>query len=173
MEGSQREEAMPMKGRAVIFAAGAIVAALVAGSVLAAGERQGRYTMTPTEKGVVRLDTETGVMSLCANSNGSWACEVMPDGQESFRKERDRLEAENRQLKDEIKRMQDVFGLSDEKKTEGTLPDAGTAGEPPVTFSMPSEQDVDKLFDYIEGMAKKIRDRLQRLEGDADKGTSL
>ncbi len=34
---------------------------------------------------------------------------------------------------------------------------------------MPNERDVDKLFDYVEGMVKKFKERIDRLEREAHK----
>lgn len=34
---------------------------------------------------------------------------------------------------------------------------------------MPTEKDVDKLFDYVEGMVKKFKERIDRLEREAKK----
>ena len=40
---------------------------------------------------------------------------------------------------------------------------------PPGNLDMPTEKDVDKLFDYVEGMVKKFKERIDRLEKEAKK----
>ncbi len=40
---------------------------------------------------------------------------------------------------------------------------------PPGDLAVPTERDVDKLFDYVEGMVKKFKERIQRLEKEAQK----
>ena len=39
----------------------------------------GRYALSPTGDGVLRLDTRTGAISTCNNSGAGWACYAVPD----------------------------------------------------------------------------------------------
>ena len=48
-------------------------------------EPQGRYTMSPVDNGFVRLDTETGAMSLCGRRDAKWVCEPMDDEAQALR----------------------------------------------------------------------------------------
>jgi hypothetical protein len=127
--------------------------ALVAASGPKAQESGGRYSMTPTPNGVVRLDTQTGAMSLCTGSAGQWSCQDMNDSQRTLVAEIDKLRAENKSLRDQVDQMDQNLGLND----NGLNP-------PKPKFTLPTEQDVDKAFDYLEAMAKKIHERLDRLQ---------
>lgn len=131
----------------------------------------GRFTMTPTDGGFVRLDTQSGAMSLCAGKDGEWSCRAMPDDQKALQDRIARLEDENRALKEENRRLEDVLGLNaDKPKADGGPLDAPKDGGPPVPppqkLPLPSEKDVDKAFDYVEGLLKKFRERLKKLEQD-------
>ncbi len=146
-----------------------VVASLLCGGLLylpvgvaAEPERPGRYTMMPAEGGFIRLDTATGLTSLCTRKDGAWVCEPMADSQTSMRDELARLEAENKRLKDELRQMEETFGLSTPSPDGGT-PNAD-AGPPAPKSRVPTEQDVDRLFDYIEGMVRKFRERIERME---------
>jgi hypothetical protein len=160
---------------------GAALAMMAAWSGQAATEsKSGRYTMQPVEGGMVRLDTETGVMSLCKQTVGAWSCDAMPDSQQSLRDQLAKLEAENQALKDENHRLEDTFGLGEPKKDGG--PDKGAEGSPlnqdtgpPAPKSnIPNEKDVDQMFDYVEGMLRKFRERIDRLEKEkTDEGRPL
>jgi len=35
---------------------------------------------------------------------------------------------------------------------------------PTTKFELPSEKDVDRAFDYLEGMLSKLRERMEKLE---------
>lgn len=142
-------------------------------SLVLAQERPGRFTMSPVDGGFVRLDTESGAMALCnaqprdtTNASGQWACQPMGDASADVRK----LEAENKDLRAEIKRMEDLLGLNgdkpkgDEKHAE-QRPGAGSG-----PFNLPSEQEVDKALGYMERMMKKFHDTMKRLEGATAKG---
>lgn len=139
---------------------------VLAGPSVAAAEA-GRYSMSPTDGGFVRLDTKTGTMSLCTKAGGDWSCADMPESADANRKRLEELETENKTLKDEIKRYEETFGLADgaPKSPDGA----------PKSFTMPDEKDVDKAFDYLEGMIKKFRERMKKLEEQqgGDEGTPL
>lgn len=152
--------------RYVHLAASLLVVALATDAATAADERSGRYTMSPTEGGFVRLDTETGSMSLCARKENKWACEPMPDGQQALEREIKELKAENDRLKDEIRQMEEML-LAEGKSPGG--PPVGSKGQ----LELPSEQDVDKAFDYLERMMRKFRDRLKKLDEPEKHGAPL
>lgn len=160
-----------MRRAAIASVIPAILAGLALATVPAAAAetpQAGRYTMTPAEGGFVRLDTETGAMALCARKDSQWSCEAMPDDQQSQRRDIERLEAENKALKDEIRRMEEVMGLGDPKPGE-----SGPQGaeRPKGGLGLPSEQDVDKAFDYVQRMLKKFQEKMRELEsGPGGKG---
>ncbi len=83
------------------LAVGGLAALLAVFSVPGSGfgaDAPGRYAMSPTEGGFVRLDTQTGAMALCNRI--------------------DALEKENQKLKDDIKRLEETFA-----ETPGAGPD--------------------------------------------------
>lgn len=145
----------------------ALAAAVVLPFGAAFAEDAPRYTMTPSPDGFVRLDTITGAVSLCAKKDGEWACRALPDDQRSLQERIARLEQENRELKDENRRLEDVMGLNG-KQAPGapTTPDGSSGGKIPL----PTEKDVDKAFDYVEGMLRKFRERLKQLDDPAPPG---
>lgn len=136
--------------------------------LLAADEKPGRYTMAPADGGFARLDTETGAMSLCTRKSGQWACEEMPDSTKDLRKENERLSAENKEMKADIRRMEEMLGLGEDKK-DGEK----RAERPGGKLQLPSEEDVDKALGYIERMFKKFRDKMRQFESENGKGTPL
>jgi hypothetical protein len=126
---------------------------------LAAGEAGGRYTMSPTKDGIVRLDTQTGAMALCRRKDDKWACEDMDDSQRALMSEIDKLQAENKSLKDQVDHLEETLGLG-----ENQTGDHAQAPSPGAKLVLPSEADVDKAFDYFERMMKKLHERMEKLE---------
>ena len=53
----------------------------------------GRYALSPVTDGVLRLDTRTGVASICTDKGTGWACYAMPDERAAFDEEIGRLPA--------------------------------------------------------------------------------
>ncbi|MGD9784603.1 MAG: hypothetical protein AB7E80_14070 [Hyphomicrobiaceae bacterium] len=162
--GAGRKLAGPSKraaSLALVAPIMAVVLALPANAQSVPADAQGRYQMKPTDDGFVRLDTQTGAVSLCARQNGDWACRGMADDQKALQDRIAKLEEDNRALKDENRRLEDVMGLNPDK-APGTVPEG--PGGPSNRFALPTEKDVDKAFDYFEGLLKRFRERLKKLE---------
>jgi hypothetical protein len=140
---------------------------VVLAAVCAQAETSGRFSMSPVDGGFVRLDKETGSMAFCNKRPSGWSCLPMDDQQKSLRDEVDRLRAENSELKDEVRRLEETFvtGKRDEKEP-GDGPKLGgpPGGLPPgglQEFTLPDEEDVDRAVDYLERMIRKFRDRFE------------
>lgn len=132
----------------------------------------GRYTMSPAEGGVIRLDRETGSMSFCSGKEGEWSCKPMPETESELKKKVEDLEAEKKALEAERRLREGLFGsLSPRSGQSGEQPnpDVKPAPAPPADLPIPNEKDVDKVFDYVEGMVKKLKERIDRLEKEAKK----
>lgn len=127
----------------------------------------GRYTMKETDDGFIRLDTQTGAMSLCKKQNDDFACQLIPESQDRIQSKLEDLARENKQLRAEIERLEKHFGIGPDSDP-GSAPGQERNGPGPQAgqgrLQIPSEKDVDQLFDYVEGMLKKFRERIERLE---------
>lgn len=146
-----------MRAVTTFLAAAAAVAMASVASADTAVEAKGRYTMTPVDGGLMRLDTETGAVALCTRKSDAWACEPVKDGT-GVSDDRAKLEAENKSLKERIKKLEDLAA---------SLPplDPNTPNEAPGGITkLPTEEEVDKALDYVERMFKKFRDRIQKFE---------
>lgn len=131
----------------------------------------GRYQMSPTENGFMRLDTQTGVVSICKNTGGKVICEVAEDGAGQYTKDIDALKKENQRLRAEIDRLEQHFGLG--PNTNAKPNDLKPPVPPGTAFKVPQKEDVDQMFNYIEGMLNKFRERLRRLEKEPKPETPL
>ena len=156
-----------MRVRTVL--AGALVAGLASAAIAAAPsgeEKPGRFTMQPADGGFLRLDTVTGDVSLCARAGAgaSFECKPVKDDRD-LQSEIARLAEENKELKAEIKRLEEMLGLD------------GGPPSPKPRLELPSEEDVDKALSYLERMFKKFRDKLKEFDspssGPNGKGTPL
>jgi hypothetical protein len=130
----------------------AFALALLVGAAPGSEQAGDRYTLTPTEGGAfLRLDRQTGTTSACRRKDGRLTCETAADDRRALETEIDRLTTENEELKSAVKRLEDLLGL----------PDAETRSSKRGTFNfkLPSEQDVDRAMDYVEGMVRKFKER--------------
>ena len=139
----------------ILFSAIALAVLIGAGPDL--DQAGGRYRMTPAEGGAfLRLDTQTGAMSVCQRKDGRWACEAVPD-------ERRGLQAEIERLQSEVKRLEELLALPD----PGT-PDGKRAQRSGPKLSLPSEEDIDRAMDYAQRMMRKFKDRMREFK-DSDR----
>ncbi len=150
--------------RRTIAAAGMPALALILATASASAqpaERPARFSMAPADGGgFVRLDTDTGAMAICQRAGNEWACRDMQDNGRQVLQERDRLMAENKQLKSEIKRLEDLVVANTNRG-----PDSKNDRHA-ERFNLPSEEEVDKALSYVERMFKKFRDKMKELEGN-------
>lgn len=145
----------------IALAAGLLV--LSSGLVLA--QSSDRYSMSPVDGGFVRLDKETGAMSMCSRKDEGWSCTPMSDETE-LSDEVARLRDENKALQDEVRRLEDTFIGGTPK---GESRDSAGAGGPPgglppgglPKLELPTEDQVDQAVDYLERMIRKFRERFE------------
>jgi hypothetical protein len=106
----------PSRGfAAALLAAGCMLGPVAAEEAAQDGDK-GRYTMSATPDGIIRLDTSTGAISTCSNAAGSgWSCYAVPDERAAMDAEIGRLQGENEKLKTQLaSRDQAVTGKIDE-----------------------------------------------------------
>lgn len=155
----------------------AFTSCIISSAVLAATDppSDGRFTMSPSGDGFVRLDRQTGAMDFCSRQGSDWKCAPMAESQGSLRDELASKDKEIEALKDEKKRLEDMLGSGD-TAPDAARPEGSPAIPPPPgpTLKVPDEKDVDRMFDYVEGMIKKFKERIERLEKEEkDKGEQL
>ncbi|GLR87133.1 hypothetical protein GCM10007857_38440 [Bradyrhizobium iriomotense] len=149
--------------------------AVTAGGGLVAAQsapesENGRYTMTPTPDGVLRLDTRTGVVSTCSNNGAGWACYAVPDERSALDAEIGRLQAELEKLKAQSAAAPTVSG-----KIEDALPksDSLKKAEPKIAENnrkievpLPSDQDVDRVVSFLERAWRRLIEMANRVQKD-------
>ena len=157
---------------------GAMVAAIVCLAGLDAVFAQstpdtenGRYALSPVTGGVLRLDTRTGVASICTDKGTGWACYAMPDERAAFDEEIGRLQKDNEALKAELaQRQPTVTGKIDEplpktdplKKPEPKVAD----GERKIEIPLPSDRDMDRMLAFVEQAWRRLVEMANRMQKD-------
>ena len=105
----------------------------------------GRYTMAPVDGGFLRMDTDSGVVSLCAKKEAAWRCETVPDDYRA-------LQLENEALKKELSEL----------RRDGP---AGPTGKVEKKLELPSDEDIDKAFDKVDKYLRKFRELIEKHQG--------
>jgi hypothetical protein len=95
-----------------------------------------RFTFQQVEGGLMRLDTETGHVSLCTRGGADYICRSVADDRMALQAEIDRLKQENDTL----------------KKIAGATPAPGAGSR----LQLPSEEELDKAMGLFEKMMRRM-----------------
>ena len=133
----------------------------------------GRYALSSTADGVLRLDTRTGAISTCNNSGAGWACYAVPDERAALDLEIGRLQADNEKLRKELaSREPTVAGKIEEpmpksdslKKSEPKI----VEGERKIEIPLPSDRDMERMMSFLERAWKRLIEMANRVQKDVN-----
>lgn len=102
-----------------------------------------RFSFSPAEGGALRLDTQTGTVSLCANSPTGYACTLLPDDRKVY-------EDQIAQLRAELAAVRAQTAAAEKEEQE--LADGNLSGDQP-----PNPDDINAAFDYAERTLRWLR----------------
>lgn len=126
---------------------------------------KGRFALSPVPDGFLRLDTKSGAVSTCTNTNG-WTCRLVPDERLALDSEIGRLQADNKRLKEQLAQRDTVSGKTDaplakedSKKSAQALP----GGK--IELQLPPEHEkllalLDRVWDRLIEMASRLQKKL-------------
>src|SRR6266404_557965 len=153
-----------------------VLAVSLADAGAAAGQampdtENGRYALSTTPDGVLRLDTRTGAVSTCSNNGAGWACYAVPDERAALDTEIGRLQADNEKLKAELAaREPTVSGKIDEPlpKTDSLKKAEPKAaeGERKIEIPLPSDRDMDRMMSFLEQAWRRLVEMANRMQKD-------
>jgi hypothetical protein len=158
-----------------VFVAAPALACSLGGAALAQSmpdSENGRYTLSTTADGVLRLDTRTGSVSTCNNNTGAgWACYAVPDERAAMDAEIGRLQAENEKLKAQLaKREASVPGKGEEPLPKSDSPKKGepkaAEGERKIEIPLPSDRDMDRIVAFLEQAWRRLMEMADRVQRD-------
>ena len=140
----------------------------------------GRYALSPTADGVLRLDTRTGAISTCNNTGPGWACYAVPDERavmdnEIGRLQGDivRLQADNERLKADLaSREPTVPGKIEEPlpKSDSLKPAEPKVAERKLEIPLPNDRDMDRMMSFLESAWRRLIEMANRVQRDVNGG---
>ncbi|PBB78596.1 hypothetical protein CK218_24590 [Mesorhizobium sp. WSM3879] len=126
----------------------AALCSLVAAS--AYSEETDRYRLEKSTNGYVRMDTQTGAMSICEERSGQLVCKLAADERSAFQDEIDRLQSTVKALDERVAKLENSLSARLESQ-------------------LPSEEDFNKTMSYMERFFRSFMDivkDIDRQEGD-------
>ncbi len=138
---------------------------------------KGRYTLSTTPDGVLRLDTRTGQVSTCARRSGGWACYAVPDERAALEAEIGRISEENRQLKAALAanarpgelpgKIEEVLPKADSLKPGSPEGQKSARAPNRLEIPLPSDADVERAMNFLEKVWRRLVDMASRVHKDA------
>ncbi|APY13522.1 hypothetical protein GJU94_01000 [Brucella sp. 10RB9214] len=115
----------------------------------AAAQENGRYRLEGTETGYVRLDTQTGAISVCTQQKGQLVCKMAAEDRDAYENDIADLQARVKKLEAQVATM---------GKVEGSKASA-----------LPSEQEFEQSMSYMERFMRRFMDLAKSFEGGEEK----
>ncbi|MBN9256951.1 MULTISPECIES: hypothetical protein [unclassified Mesorhizobium] len=124
----------------------AALVSMVAAS--AQSEETERYRLEKSATGYVRMDTQTGAMSLCEERSGQLVCKMAADERAAFQDEIDRLQTSVKALDDRVAKLENSLSAR-------------------VESSLPSEEDFNKTMSYMERFMRGVMGIVKDMNKDS------
>jgi len=117
----------------------------------------GRYTFSAVPDGMLRLDTRTGAVSVCAKKDASWSCTAVPDERQALENEIARLQRENGAMKKDLlaRGLPLPGGIA-------SAPSADKQRELQLKVPLPSDAEIDRVMSAFEKMWRRLIDMVQK-----------
>ena len=117
----------------------------------------GRYTLNRTDDGYLRLDQQTGHVSVCTRRELGWACHPVPDERSALEEEIARLQKDNATLKkDMLARGIAPPGTPQAKAQPKAEPDGKS----------PTDAEIDRAMATAERIWRRFVEMIARLQRD-------
>jgi hypothetical protein len=122
----------------------------------------GRYVFSKQANGFVRLDTQTGEVSLCSQKSVGWACQTAPDDRAVLENEIARLRNENTVLKKDL--LSRGLPLPPSAWSEPSVAQSDQPQNGAPNLRLPSDADVDRMVGLAGRVWHRFLDALDRAE---------
>jgi hypothetical protein len=121
------------------------VLALIGFAALPAQADSGRYTLEKTANGYVRMDTQTGAMSMCEERGDQLVCKMAADERQAFQDELDRLATKVSDLESRIAKVENNPVMN------------------PRSL-LPTEEEFDRSLSFMERFFRRFMDIVRDME---------
>jgi hypothetical protein len=146
-----------MRRMIVVMVLAAAVGPVAFAQTAAPDGENGRYTFNQAADGMLRLDTRTGQVSLCARQAAGWTCNTVPDERQALENEIARLQRENGALKKDML----ARNLPLPRGVTGA-PSAEQQRELSLKLPLPSDAEIDRAMNAFEKMWRRLVDMVQK-----------
>ena len=118
-------------------------------AVPAHADDAGRYRLEKSADGYVRMDTQTGAMSICNERDGQLVCRVAADERTAFQDDIDRLQGSVKALEERVAKLENSLAARLESK-------------------LPTEEEFNKTMSYMERFVRGFMGIVKDMDKDND-----
>ncbi len=147
-----------MRRSIIVLIAASAALATPALAQSAPDSENGRYTFSQVSDGMLRLDTRTGAVSICARKDAGWSCNTVPDERTALENEIARLQRENGALKKDMV----ARGLPLPNTVTGLPPAPADQRELQLKVPLPSDAEIDRMMSAFEKVWRRLVDMVQK-----------
>jgi hypothetical protein len=136
----------------------------------AAPPASARFSFAPADGGYLRLDSQSGQVSMCSQRTAGWACQLVPDDRAAFDAEIARLQTEIGRLKSEIAKAD--TGKADPGQAEPPRPQAELAprsGKDDSHLRFPTREEMERARAALERSWRHLVDMIYDFQNDVMK----
>ncbi|RVD73132.1 MAG: hypothetical protein E5V62_03350 [Mesorhizobium sp.] len=124
-------------------------------AVSAFSEETDRYRLEKSANGYIRMDTQTGAMSICEERSGQLVCKMAADERAAFQDEVDKLQTSVKALDERVAKLENSLSARLESQ-------------------LPSEEDFNKTLGYMEQFFRTFKDIVKDMDKEnGDDGARL
>jgi len=124
-------------------------------AVSAFSEETDRYRLEKSANGYVRMDTQTGAMSICEERSGQLVCKTAADERAAYQDEIDKLQSSIKALDERVAKLENSLSARLESQ-------------------LPSEEDFNKTMGYMEQFFRTFKDIVKDMDKESgDDGARL
>jgi hypothetical protein len=118
-----------------------------------------RYSFQRVEDGFLRLDTQTGQVTLCSAHAVGWACQAVPEDRAALEQEIDRLREQVERLRQEIATLR--AQPTPPPRPPGDLTPKSDQGG---GLKMPTDEDIARARAAVENAWRRLMDMMKNLQ---------
>jgi len=96
-----------------------------------------RYRLEKSEDGYVRMDMQTGQMSICQERAGQLVCKLAADERSAYQDQSDQLQAAVKALEERVEKLESAAGVTSKS-------------------ALPTEEEFEKTMGYMERFLRRF-----------------
>lgn len=140
------------------------------------GGQPERFSLVVVDGDVLRVDRQTGTVSVCGQKNDAWRCNPVPQAEEAYQLEINELSAEVDRLTARLEELGDDGsqglqippGAAIDPKGQNSGQDAPDAEAPSSGLTKKDEEELDKVLTFTESAMRRFFGMVRDLQKDLD-----